>query len=160
VNDYFSPMKRREIVLWAGPLLFAALLLIGSCSEDNVQKDDKEEKSAQSKFKMAEESELALLMRQLTEETEAIQAAIEAGEEHPLWTRVRDLHTATPTDATSSGPVFEGFVSAFIGSVEEMQAADTNHTKYYNAVIDRCMDCHATYCPGPMKRIEKFYVSN
>ncbi len=106
---------------------------------------------------MATDSELALLMRQLTSETENIKAAIEAGEEHQLWNRVRELHSATPTDSASSGPVFEGFASAFIGSVEELQAADTTKTKYFNAVIDRCMDCHATYFPGPMKRIEKFY---
>lgn len=111
-----------------------------------------------SKIKMAQDSELALLMRELTDETEAIREAMLAGEEHPLWKRVEDLHTATPTDASSSGPVFQGFSSAFIGSVAEMQAADSNHTQYFNAVIDRCMDCHATYCPGPMTRIEKFYI--
>ena len=107
---------------------------------------------------MATDSELALLMRQLTSETENIKAAIQAGKEHPLWSRVRELHSAVPTDSNSSGPVFEGFASAFIGSVEEMQAADTAHTKYFNDVIDRCMDCHAQYCPGPMKRIRKFYI--
>lgn len=107
---------------------------------------------------MAEDSELALLMRQLTEETDSIRAAIVAGEEHPLWSRIRDLHTATPTDSTSAGPVFEGFTAAFIGSVKDMQRSDTAQTKYFNAVIDRCMDCHAEFCPGPMKRIRKFYV--
>lgn len=111
-----------------------------------------------SKIKMAADSELALLMRELSDETEAIRDALLAGKEHPLWKRVEELHTATPTDASSSGPVFQGFSSAFIGAVAEMQAADSNRTQYFNAVIDRCMDCHATYCPGPMTRIEKFYV--
>lgn len=146
-------MKNQKLSGFRVLMWFAVLPAFISCSD--VAPPDAEDKS---EMVMATDSELALLMRQLTSETENIKAAIEAGEEHPLWSRMRELHSATPTDSTSAGPVFEGFASAFIGSVEEMQAADTSKTRYFNAVIDRCMDCHATYCPGPMKRIEKFYV--
>lgn len=130
------------------------ILVLHACSEESQVKniDDKRE------LVMARDSELALLMRQMTNETDSIRAAVLAGEDHELWSRIRELHTATPTDAASSGPVFEGFAAAFIGAVEEMQAADTAHTQYYNAVINRCMDCHQQFCPGPMKRIRKFYV--
>lgn len=108
---------------------------------------------------MAEDSELALLMRQLTDETEAIREAVMAGETHPLWKRVQELHTAIPTDPASSGPVFQGFSEAFIGAVREMEAADSLGVKHFNAVIDQCMDCHSTFCPGPKRRIAKFYIS-
>lgn len=137
----------------------AVLIFVSACDGPETgqpEKTDKREK--QSEIIMAEDSELALLMRQLTAETDAIRSALVAGKEHPLWTRIRDLHTATPTDSASSGPVFEGYASAFIGAVEQLEAADTLHTQYFNAVIDRCMDCHGTFCPGPMKRIRKFYV--
>lgn len=123
-----------------------------------AQACDEPEAVQENEFVMAKDSELALLMRDLTTETEAIRAALERGEEHPLWNRVEELHTATPTDSTRSGPVFEGFSNAFIRSVHDMEAADSLKVKHFNAVINSCMDCHRTYCPGPMKRIEKFYL--
>lgn len=140
---------------WYGAVLLLMSLPIGllhSCETSEKEPTEKEE------MVMAEDSELALLMRQLTTETEDIKAALERGEAHPLWSRIEELHTATPTDPGSSGPAFEGFSNAFIRAVKELEAADSLKVKHYNAVIDRCMDCHHTFCPGPMKRIEKFYV--
>lgn len=110
-------------------------------------------------IKMAADSELALLMRQFTAETESIRAALETGEDHPLWSEIEALHSANPTDKASSGPVFEGFSEAFIAAVHAMQESDSLRVKYFNAVIDRCMDCHNEFCPGPRKRIAKFYIS-
>lgn len=149
---YFRCMYCKAIVGIVCTGLFFGMY---ACNEQ--EQDVNEKKSA---LVMAEDSELALLMRQMTEETDSIRAAVLAGEDHELWSRIRELHTAKPTDASSSGPVFEGFAAAFIGAVEEMQAADTAHTQYYNDVINRCMDCHQQFCPGPMKRIRKFYVED
>ncbi len=134
--------------------VLAGVALFQSCEEQQQAEPEKT-----SKLKMAEDSELALLMRQLTEETEAIREAVMAGETHPLWERVQELHTAIPTDPASSGPVFEGFSEAFIHAVREMESADSPGTKHFNAVVDQCMACHSTFCPGPKRRIAKFYIS-
>jgi hypothetical protein len=105
------------------------------------------------------DSELALLMRQMGVESDSIRVALLRGEVHPVWSRLQQLHTATPTDSTVSGPVFEGFASAFIHSVKQFEASDSLKTKYFNAVVDGCMQCHREFCPGPMKRIAKLYLT-
>lgn len=136
-----------------GILAIGMVFIFTACSSDEKTGE------RQSELVMAEESELALLMRQLTEETDSIRSAVLRGEGHPLWSRIKDLHTAEPTEASSSGPVFDGFASSFIAAVDEMEAADDSlRAQYFNGVINRCMDCHQEFCPGPMKRIKKFYV--
>ncbi len=147
-------MKRFSVAGIFLMLMIALFVGFPGCKEAET------EPKSDSEIVMAKDSELALLMRDLTTETEAIRAALERGEEHPLWSRVEELHTATPTDSTRTGPVFEGFSNAFIRSVREMENADSLKVKHFNAVINTCMDCHRTYCPGPMKRIEKFYLKD
>lgn len=144
-------MKNFKLII--GIIISVVALVFSACHSEETAVE------RQSELVMAEESELALLMRQLTEETDSIRSAVLRGEGHPLWSRIKDLHTAVPTDATSSGPVFDGFASAFIAAVDEMEAAnDSLKSEYFNGVINRCMDCHQEFCPGPMKRIRKFYV--
>lgn len=141
-------MKRVYFIAAVGVLFFAGLM---ACEQA-----DQPEKETE--IVMAEDSELALLMRDMTEETVAIRRALKNGEQHPLWNRIEELHTATPTDSTRTGPIFGAFSDSFIRSVKEMESADSLKVKHFNAVIDRCMDCHGTYCPGPMKRIKMLYV--
>jgi len=104
------------------------------------------------------DSELALLMRQMAAESDSIRAAVLSGRDHPVWTRLQQLHTATPTDANVTGPVFEGFANAFIHSVKSFEASDSLRKMHFNSVVDGCMQCHQEFCPGPMKRIAKLYI--
>lgn len=140
-------------------LLFAiaAVLLIiccfVACSEINTSSQD------QMSINPNGDSELALLMRQMAVESDSIRAAVLRGETHPVWTRLQDLHSATPTDSTVKGPVFEGFANAFINSVKTFESSDSLRLKHFNAVVDGCMQCHQEFCPGPMKRIAKLYVT-
>jgi hypothetical protein len=147
---------------WFFIVLAAHLILAGSfygCNSADPPESNTAELPQKKEIKMAKDSELALLMRQFTAETESIRTALEAGEAHPLWSKIEALHSATPTDKASSGPVFEGFSESFITAVKAMQEADSMKVKYFNAVIDRCMDCHTEFCPGPRKRIAKFYIA-
>lgn len=105
------------------------------------------------------DSELALLMREMGTESDSIRAALLRGEEHPVWSRLQQLHSATPTDSTVTGPVFEGFAEAFIHAVKQFELSDSLKTKHFNGVVDACMFCHQEFCPGPMKRIAKLYIT-
>jgi hypothetical protein len=140
------------------PLIFIAILVLLmscfiSCSETT------KESPAQMPLNPNGDSELALLMRQMATESDSIRAAVLRGDSHPVWTRLQDLHSAAPTDPTVTGPVFEGFANAFITSVKNFENSDSLRLKHFNAVVDGCMQCHQEFCPGPMKRIAKLYVT-
>jgi hypothetical protein len=105
------------------------------------------------------DSELALLMRQMAVDSDSIRAAVLSGKEHPVWNRLQQLHTATPTDSNVTGLVFDGFASAFINSVKEFEESDSLRVMHFNSVVDGCMHCHQEFCPGPMKRIAKLYIT-
>jgi len=140
------------------PLIFIAILVLSmscliSCSETT------KESPGQMPLNPNGDSELALLMRQMATESDSIRAAVLRGDSHPVWTRLQDLHSATPTDPTVTGPVFEGFANAFINSVKNFENSDSLRLKHFNAVVDGCMQCHQEFCPGPMKRIAKLYVT-
>lgn len=149
-------MKKHKKYVNHKSIVYAAILIVvatfSACGGGEKNNSDSSE------IVMADDSELALLMRQFTKETDSIRAAVLRGESHPLWSRIRNIHTAIPTDSASSGPAFDGYASAFIAAVEKMEAADTLEVRYFNNVIDGCMNCHDDFCPGPMKRIRKFYV--
>ncbi len=149
-------MKNSLVVVLLGLIL--PLLLVQGC-ETNGSDSNNDPSEVASKLVMADDSELAVLMRDLTTETAAIKSALENGEQHPVWNRVAELHTANPTDAGSSGPAFEGFSDAFIYAVKKFEASDSLKVKHFNAVVNRCMDCHFTFCPGPIKRIEKLLIN-
>lgn len=152
-------MKRTMWLLVILTAVFSMHFVFSGCTSGQEGENEMVAATEKKAIKMAADSELALLMRQFTAETESIRAALEAGEDHPLWSEIEALHSANPTDKASSGPVFEGFSEAFIAAVHAMQEADSLKVKYFNAVIDRCMDCHNEFCPGPRKRIAKFYIS-
>ncbi len=106
----------------------------------------------------ADDSELALLMREMFTDGERIKAQVERGEEP---TGLRDfafIHSAIPTDSTVRGPVFTAFAEAYLESVRQMEASDSASVFRFNHMVDQCMNCHSEFCPGPKKRIRKLYI--
>jgi len=103
------------------------------------------------------DSELALLMREMAKATESWKDEVKEGE---LLTELdlSRLKTATPTDSTVPGPEFNGFADAYMASVEHFLSEDSVSVYRFNLMVYQCMNCHSSFCPGPMKRIEKMYI--
>jgi len=104
------------------------------------------------------DSELALLMRDMFTDGERIKAQVERGE---MPTGLKDfaaIHSAIPTDSTVRGPVFTAFAEAYLESVRQMEADDSTSVFRFNRMVDQCMNCHTEFCPGPKKRIKKLYI--
>lgn len=107
------------------------------------------------------DSELALLMRKMFEEGEGIKNLIVNSEGNISEAYIKELeriHTATPTDADVKTPEFEAYTKLMIEEANTLFNNDSNRVKGFNNLVNRCIDCHQSFCPGPIKRIKKLTI--
>lgn len=104
------------------------------------------------------DSELALLMRDMFEESDSLKQLVVDGKQLSGLKKYQDIHSAIPTDPTVTGPVFEAFAEAYIQSIKALETADSSSVFNFNHMVDQCMNCHTEFCPGPKKRIKKLYI--
>ncbi len=106
-------------------------------------------------------SELALVMRAVHEEAKGWRADLESGA-MPLDTVeiYEALVKSTPTKPDVGGPVFDSFAQMYQHAVDSFLLApniDVGKAKFNN-LVDACLSCHQSYCPGPMPTIRKLKV--
>lgn len=113
-------------------------------------------------FRSANESELTLLMRDIFDEAMAAKQAIAAGEEPKFEIDLDAILTAKATvDAKTSNPNYRPRAEAYLEAMEAFKTSEVaQRKKAFNAVVDACMACHRSVCPGPMMRIQKLYFKN
>ncbi len=143
-------MKRIAILLFMVSLVWA-------CTNTEAGSIETKETS---EIKMAEWSELALLMRQIHKDAKQWRKSIDHGElVHDSIAIYELLTESTPTDEDVTGPIFEGFAKNYQLALDSlMQSQDINLAKEnYNNLVSTCISCHTTYCPGPVKTIKKLY---
>tara|TARA_Y100000589_G_scaffold136859_1_gene130938 strand:+ start:43260 stop:43724 length:465 start_codon:yes stop_codon:yes gene_type:complete len=153
-------MKRISITL--GYLLAVSLFV--SCQPTNEQQtgETKEAENKKGNFTNPnEDSELTLLMRDVFNKTERIKKAIEQNQPLPDWYSnyiddLKKIHSATPTDPEIKESTFFAFVDLLNQNALDLkQYPDKEH---YTQLVNSCVKCHQTYCPGPIVRIKKLYV--
>lgn len=105
------------------------------------------------------DSELALLMRDMFEESDSLKQLVVHGKQLSGLKKYQDIHSAIPTDPTVTGPVFEAFAEAYIQSIKALETADSSSVFNFNHMVHQCMNCHTEFCPGPKKRIKKLYIT-
>ena len=105
------------------------------------------------------DSELAILMRDLVENTEKVKKQIINGEEIEFFVEFAKLHTSVPTEADlRDNGLYTAFAESYINSVKELINTENDKTKLYNNMIQSCINCHQQICPGPVKRIRKLKI--
>ena len=104
------------------------------------------------------DSELALLMRDMFEESDSLKQRVVDGKQLTGLKKYQDIHSAIPTDPTVTGPVFEAFADAYVNSIKALEPSDSATVFNFNHMVDKCMNCHTEFCPGPKKRIKKLYI--
>lgn len=108
------------------------------------------------------DSEMALLMRAMEADLKAQRVAILAGEPLPeITSNVEDMLSATPSDESFLNENFEGFVGVMKASFHAYKSLEGNEGRIdaYNNVVTGCVACHQTYCPGPVKRLQKLIIN-
>ncbi len=106
------------------------------------------------------DSELSLLMRAMFEDGMKMKAQIEKGKKPKVSIDVKQIHTAEATDPERQKiPQFDVFAQTFVQAVEALQQAEPEEAKkYYNGMVNACMNCHQYICPGPTVKIKKLYL--
>jgi len=104
---------------------------------------------------------MALMMRALVKNTSEMREKLKAGEtlETAKYPLVR-FWLVEPTDPDVLEPQFFENARLFSESYKKLSAAHDNASqiKAYNAVSGMCINCHESYCSGPLKRIRKLPV--
>lgn len=108
-------------------------------------------------------SELALLMRDIHANSKDWRASIISGDFETDSLYLFDALTqSTPTKAEVGGPAYEGFAAHYqqkldsLMGIRDLSAAP----EAYNNLVSACIQCHQSYCPGPVRTIEKLYISS
>ena len=118
-------------------------------------KQEKAENTAKTTNYPNKDSELALLMREMYSDTELIRKAVQ---EKKMPTDFKEkfekIHSAIPTDSTVREGDFKLFAQNFLVSLDNVYEQE-NQIQNYNLLINNCIACHQSVCPGPIKRIKK-----
>ena len=105
------------------------------------------------------DSELAILMRDVVENTEKVKNQIVNGEEIDFFIEFEKLHTAVPTDSeVRDDGQFTSFANNYISTVKKLINTNGDKKELYNTMIQSCVNCHQQICPGPVKRIKKLRI--
>ncbi len=133
-------------------LTISIIVLAVACQQDEARKKTKHPVNPNG------DSELALLMRDMFEESDSLKQLVLEGKALSGLQRFEEIHSAIPTDPDVTGPVFEGFANSYIESVKTLESSDSTTVFNFNRMVDQCMNCHTEFCPGPKKRIKKLYI--
>lgn len=162
-------MKDMNIKIKLIPIFFGIFsLLFSSCSsecekEESCSKDKKEcAKDVEiSPINPNGDSELALLMRKMYDDADAIKVLITNNKGNITQDYINELeriHTATPTDANVKTPEFEAYTKLMIEQANTLFSSETNRAEGFNSLVNRCVECHQSFCPGPIKKIRKLNI--
>lgn len=132
-----------------------------ACTNEYDKTEALDTQLASTEVKMAEWSELAILMRQIHKDAKQWKKMLEAGELVTDSANIyKQLVESTPTDKTVKGPAFEAFAMNYQQALNEF--IETNDMvmakEKYNNLVSTCISCHQSYCPGPVKTIKKLYL--
>jgi len=105
------------------------------------------------------DSELAIMMRDIVENTQKVKEQIINGKEVEFFIEFEKLHTSTTTEAdVRDNGQFTSFANDYTNKVSELIKAETDKTTLYNDMVQVCVNCHQQICPGPVKRIRKLKI--
>jgi hypothetical protein len=108
------------------------------------------------------DSELALIMREMYESHEIIARQIKSGDipdKLIAYNHMTEAKSTEPDKAES--PLYRAMSEAYLASVDNYnQSMPTDRHHQFETVVDNCMSCHKSMCPGPMVRIKKLYKEN
>lgn len=103
---------------------------------------------------------MALMMRQMVVNMDKMKSKLEAGER----VQANDFpflrfYLVEPTDPNVLEPQFYENARLFQEAYKQIFETKGLQAKAYNAAISKCINCHQSYCSGPIKRIKKLVLN-
>ena len=107
------------------------------------------------------DSELALLMREMFDDGMRMKAQIENGKKPEVLKKFEAIHTAEATEPEkAASDQYKVFADSYLAMMEALQnSSEEEATMLYKGMVETCMNCHRSMCPGPIVRIKKMYLS-
>ncbi len=136
-------MKKQLLLFY---IILAGLLAFNACKSDE-----------EPPLNPNGDTELALLMRAMFEEGMDIKADIEAGKHPEIKLDHEKILTAEATQPEeAASPEFKSLADKYLYSVRQLGAKNNMDAgKKFDDMVQACMDCHRSMCPGPLARIKK-----
>jgi hypothetical protein len=107
---------------------------------------------------ISQDSELALLMREMHEEAKAMKMLIQSNDQNAfLVIDNQFILEATPTKDNVKGDQFEAMARYYLQKSDSLTAFPDKST--YNDMVESCIACHQSFCPGPIKTIKKLTIN-
>jgi len=147
---------------WNKNIVIAVLstLVIGvialSCNKNQEQK-----KQDKTPLNPNGDSELAIVMRTMMESGKTMKAEVESNKTISKYPEeIKEVTTAKPTDGMiKDRNVFNGLANFYLATLDSMYIPAIDTKKQFNHVVKSCVDCHESYCHGPIPAIKKLYIS-
>jgi hypothetical protein len=133
-------------------LLFTFILL--ACSKEKPQ-------SVKGNFTNPNgESELAVFMRTMHDETALAKTATLAGEKYDFTFDTTLLFTPNASEPEKvASAAYQAFGTAYLNALQAYQKAGTGElADHYEQLVGACETCHQALCPGPLVRVKKLYL--
>lgn len=134
--------------------LFAAALIIAAACNNTT--------NCEKPLNPNGDSELALLMRLMNDSTAALKKQILDGKMPEKFPEAfLKIHTATPTDPNIKNEEFDAFATSYTEGLKQLYESSPEDLKSnFNNLVQRCINCHQSVCPGPVKAIKKLAIEN
>jgi len=146
------------------PIFFLVVLgciCTGSCNSGNDNKQAEVEKTECAPLNPNGDSELAILMREMTLHAEKNAAALREGRELIPYEGQFDSIFNAKRSMKVDDKFFQGMATAYLGNLKKLYSAPASERiALHNNVVSSCQDCHAQTCRGPLKRIDRMLVEN
>ncbi len=144
-------------IVWVSLLIIA--LFIQGCSHCKglfCTKKAEQPKAQTAVVNPNGDSELAILMRRMTDDLEAAKQQLIKGKKARIQGDYKDILTAKPTSPHMKNEAFDGFAQSLLYQMNRFSAF--GDVKSYNDVVHACIACHNQSCPGPIARIKKLMI--
>ncbi len=108
-------------------------------------------------------SELAILMREMDKDFQNLKILLGKKDEKKdvqipdLREKFAKIHTATPTEADKKDATYKAMSDVFLKNLDTFYAEPQNRLDNYTILVNACLNCHKSLCPGPTVRIKKLH---
>lgn len=132
-------------------------VLAVACNENNqAKKAEKEDCKSETIKDPNDPKPMALMMRTMANNCDSMRLEINAGKtvdsvKYPLM----PFWTAEPTDSANLVELFYNNASQFETAYRTLMSNKDHQRENYTAVINSCVNCHNSFCSGPLRRIKK-----
>jgi|LakMenEpi03Aug12_release.lakeMendotaPanAssembly.Ray.scaffolds.fasta_scaffold09846_2 thioredoxin-related protein len=139
-----------------------SLFTVLACQESEKEKShsDNEESCVNPTKDPNDVKPMALMMRTMANYCDSMRLDLKAGKvvdsiKYPLM----PFWSAEPTDSSVLEKTYFDHAERFKVAYRNLMSNQENQKENYELVIQQCVQCHSSYCSGPLKRIRKLPLS-